>query len=119
MLKKIGKIALMVAVMVGFCWATDALADGEGSVFTTARTKLAVVFANVRTIVFVLGAFTLVGFAVAAIFGKLEWKKVAILAVGLAILAVASALIKYVVGTTGTTELETSAANTLSADSDL
>ena len=94
MLKKIGKIALMVAMMVGFCWAADASAE---NVFGIASDKLINVFKNVRTIVFVLGAFTLVGFAVAAIFGKLEWKKVAILAVGLAILAVASSIITYVV----------------------
>ena len=95
MLKKIGKIALMLAIMVGFCWAADALASGD--LVGIATGKLSYVFKSVRTIVFVLGAFTLVGFAVAAIFGKLEWKKVAILAVGLAILAVASTIISYVV----------------------
>ena len=97
MLRKIGKIALMVALMVGFCWASDALANNSGSVWGVASGKLINVFKNVRTIVFVLGAFTLVGFAIAAIFGKLEWKKVAILAVGLALLAVASSVITYVV----------------------
>jgi type IV secretory pathway VirB2 component (pilin) len=39
----------------------------------------------------------LVGFAIAAIFGKLEWKKVAILAVGLALLAVASQVVNYAI----------------------
>lgn len=98
MLKKIGKIALTLALMVGFCWAVDALAANDGTtVVNTATKKMGEVFKNVRTIVFVLGAFTLVGFAVAAIFGKLEWKKVAILAAGLAILGIATLIIKYVV----------------------
>ena len=93
MLKKIGKFALMLALVVGFCWAGEAAA---GNVFGTAAGKLVAVFKNVRTIVFILGAFALVGFAVAAIMGNLAWKKVAILAAGLAILAVASAVITYV-----------------------
>ena len=93
----------------------DAFAADD--LFKTARTKLATVFANVRTIVFILGAFALVGFAVAAIFGKLEWKKVAILAVGLALLAVASSVIGYVVNK-GTSELDQKAGNVLDAKED-
>ena len=118
MLRKIGKIALIVALMVGFCWASDALASSD--VFVVAATKLGNVFKNVRTIVFVLGAFTLVGFAIAAIFGKLEWKKVAILAVGLALLAVATKVIDYVVSSskagTAYTTFTTNAPDALNND---
>ena len=99
MLKRIGKIALMMAIVAGFCWAVEALAQGGGTtVVNSATTRLGEVFNAVRKIVFVLGAFTLVGFAVAAIFGKLEWKKVAILAAGLAILGIATMIIGAVIG---------------------
>ena len=93
MLKKLGKFALMLALIAGFCWVGEAAA---ANAFGTAAGKLVSVFKNVRTIVFILGAFALVGFAVAAILGNLAWKKVAILAAGLAVLAIASSVITYV-----------------------
>ena len=75
--------------------AGSAMADGD--LFSDAVKRLGYVFKNVRTIVYVLGGFALIGFAVAAIFGKLEWKKVAILAVGLALLVAAGEVVKYAV----------------------
>ena len=68
------------------------------SVMETAVNKLGIVFTNVRTIVFLLGGFGLVGVAFAAIFGKVNWKWFAGLAVGLAVLAAASAVVKYSAG---------------------
>lgn len=88
------KIMGQLAIVATLCVAGSAFAEDIAS---TAATKLGDVFKNVRQIVFILGGFALVGFAVAAIFGKLEWKKVAILAVGLAILAVASQVVSYAV----------------------
>lgn len=90
------KIMGQLAIMATLCVAGSAFAQ-DSDIAQTAATKLGNVFANVRQIVFILGGFALVGFAVAAIFGKLEWKKVAILAVGLAILAVASQVVSYAV----------------------
>lgn len=89
------KIMGQLAIVATLCVAGSAFAQ---DIATTATDKLGSVFRNVRQIVFILGGFALVGFAVAAIFGKLEWKKVAILAVGLAILAVASQVVQYAVG---------------------
>lgn len=88
------KIMGQLAIVATLCVAGAAFAQDIAS---TASQKLGDVFQNVRQIVFILGGFALVGFAVAAIFGKLEWKKVAILAVGLAILAVASQVVNYAV----------------------
>ena len=86
------KIAGSVALMGALCFvASTGWAEG---IFDDASTKMSDVFNNVRRIVFIMGAFALVGFAIAAIFGKLEWKKVAILAVGLALLAVASQVVE-------------------------
>ncbi|MBQ3695429.1 MAG: hypothetical protein II938_00445 [Alphaproteobacteria bacterium] len=92
------KVMGQLAIMAGLCFAGAAFAAGNATdLFGTAATKLGTVFQNVRVIVFILGGFALVGFAVAAIFGKFEWKKVAILAVGLALLAVASQVVQYAI----------------------
>ena len=89
-LKVMSQLAIMAAVCVaGSAFATD--------IFQTASTKMGDLFVNVRMIVFIMGGFALVGFAIAAIFGKLEWKKVAVLAVGLALLAVAGQVVSYAV----------------------
>ena len=93
-MNKVLKVVGMMAVLAAVFFVGDAFAQ---EIFKNASTAMGKVFDNVRTIVFIMGAFALVGFAVAAIFGKLEWKKVAILAVGLALLAVASQVVKYAV----------------------
>ena len=88
------KVIGQLAIMAGLCVATAAFAD---DIFEEASTKMKDLFSNIRRIVFIMGAFALVGFAIAAIFGKLEWKKVAVLAVGLALLAVASQVVDYAI----------------------
>ena len=92
-MSKMLKVVALMAVVAVLCWAGNA----DAQIFTKASDAMGKTFNNVRTIVFIMGAFALVGFAIAAIFGKLEWKKVAILAVGLALLAVASQVVKYAV----------------------
>ena len=95
-LKVLGLMAIMAALCVaGSAFATD--------IFKTASDKMGDLFVNVRMIVFIMGGFALVGFAIAAIFGKLEWKKVAILAVGLALLAVAGQVVSYAVDSSAKT----------------
>jgi len=66
--------------------------------------KASHVFQSVRTIVFVIGGFGLVGLAVQAIFGKVKWAWFGALAVGLGVLAAAGALISYATGSTATTD---------------
>ena len=89
-LKVMGQLAIVAALcFAGSAFATD--------IFRTASDKMGQLFVNVRMIVFIMGGFALVGFAIAAIFGKLEWKKVAILAVGLALLAVAQQVVQYAI----------------------
>ncbi len=63
-----------------------------------ATDKATNVFKSVKTIIFVVGGFGLVGLAFAAIFGKLNWKWFASLAVGLAILAAAASIVNYATG---------------------
>ena len=84
--------------------ATDAFAGnanpaplgGGENVFTTVLDRMLVTFQNVRAVIFVVGGFGLVGLAFAAIFGKVKWSWLAALAVGLAIVAVAGAVVDYV-----------------------
>lgn len=79
--------------------ATDAFAQrmGDGTdVFDVTLKRMIVTFQNVRAVIFVVGGFGLVGLAFAAIFGKVKWSWLAALAVGLAIVAVAGAIVDYV-----------------------
>jgi len=88
-------LVLMVA-MTG-----DASAQGGltgGTVVGAAINKAGNVFKSVRTIVFVIGGFGLVGLAVQAIFGKVKWPWFGALAVGLGVLAAAGAVIEYATG---------------------
>ncbi len=95
--------ALAAFALVAFVAMTgdacaQGIAGGGGSVMSIASTKLTNVFTHVRTIVFILGGFGLVAVAFAAIFGKVNWKWFAGLAVGLAVLAAANAVVKYTAG---------------------
>ncbi len=91
-------LVLMVAM------TSDASAAVQSStVVQTAIKKGANVFKSVRTIVFVIGGFGLVGLAVQAIFGKVKWPWFGALAVGLGVLAAAGAVIEYATGDTVTT----------------
>ena len=72
------------------------VAGGTNDVFGTVLTRMVTTFQNVRSVIFVVGGFGLVGLAFAAIFGKVKWTWLAALAVGLAIVAVAGAVVDYV-----------------------
>lgn len=87
-----------VAVIVMMVSAGDAFAQTTVDLMGTAKNKAANVFTSVKQIVFVVGGFGLVALAFMAIFGKLDWKKFAMLAVGLAILAAAGAVVDYATG---------------------
>jgi len=82
----------------------DAMAaQSSQTVVGAAIKKSANVFQSVRTIVFVIGGFGLVGLAVQAIFGKVKWPWFGALAVGLGVLAAAGAIISYATGDNVTT----------------
>ena len=73
-------------------------ASAQNSVMELATDKARNVFTSIRTIIFVVGGFGLVGIAFAAIFGKINWKWFAALAVGLAILEAANSIVDYATG---------------------
>lgn len=84
-----------VALIVLMGTADNALAN---DLMKTANNKAVAVFKSVKQIIFVVGGFGLVALAFMAIFGKLDWKKFSMLAVGLAILAAAGAIVDYATG---------------------
>ena len=95
--RNIWTLAAMVLFVTLFT-AGDAFAGDPQSLMSKASMKVSNVFEAVRTIIFILGGFGLVGVAFAAIFGKVNWKWFAALAVGLAILAAANAVVQYAAG---------------------
>lgn len=71
-------------------------AYAEGELFVDISDKMISVFKSVRSIIFIVGGFGLVGLGFAAIFGKIKWTWLAALAAGLAIVALAGAVVDYV-----------------------
>lgn len=100
----------LVALFCVFGFAGDAAAMGGGSsIMGTASDKARNVFKSVKTIIFIVGGFGLVGVAWGAIWGKINWKWFGALAVGLAILAAAGSIVEYA---TGSSEAGMSSADT-------
>lgn len=89
-----------LTLIVLFGTANDVFALGAGDLMSVAQDKAANVFTSVKKIIFVVGGFGLVALAFMAIFGKVDWKKFAALATGLAILAAAGAIVDYATGAT-------------------
>ena len=87
----------LVAIVTMVSFAGDASAQ-TGSIMETGQIKALNVFKAVKTIMFVVGGFGLVGLAFAAVAGKINWKWFASLAVGLAILAAAGSIVNYATG---------------------
>lgn len=103
--KNFWTLSCLALVMV-MAVSGNALADGN-TLMETAQTKAKSVFSSVKTIIFIVGGFGLVGLAFQAIFGKVKWPWFASLAVGLAILAAANAVVQYAAGSkagTGVTD---------------
>lgn len=70
--------------------------SSDAAVFDTITSRLKITFQSVRTVIFVVGGFGLIGLGFAAIFGKIKWPWLAALACGLAIVALAGSLVDYV-----------------------
>lgn len=84
----------LVAALVVLLAADPAAAD----VFSSVKTKGKELFDNVRQIIYIMGGFGLIGLAMGAIFGRINWKWFGGLAFGLIIIAVADAAVEYMTG---------------------
>jgi type IV secretory pathway VirB2 component (pilin) len=87
--------AMAMAVALVFV-AGNAYAGGGGNVFSTVLARMLDTFESSRSVIFVVGGFGLIGLGFAAIFGKVQWKWLAALACGLAIVAIAGQVVDYV-----------------------
>lgn len=95
--KNFWTLSCLALVMV-MAVSGNALAADGNTLMETAQTKAKSVFSSVKTIIFIVGGFGLVGLAFQAIFGKVKWPWFASLAVGLAILAAAGSIVEYATG---------------------
>ena len=85
---------LLICTLV-LCVSTGVMAEGE-DLFNTSIAKITDAFKGSRAIAFTIGGFALIGLACAAIFGKIQWKWVGALALGLCILAAAGLVVDYI-----------------------
>lgn len=99
--KAVKYLSFAAIAMLAFV-ATSAMATDSSSLFDQVLNRMVTTFQNVRSVIFIVGGFGLVGLAFAAIFGKVKWTWLAALAVGLAIVAVAGAVVDYVTQPDGT-----------------
>ena len=103
---------MVFAVVVGLLFvgfdavAATGTSGGSTGVFNHAAKLLGTTFKNVRMIVYVLGAFGLIGIAVAGILGKVPFKWLAMLAIGLAIVAAADGIVRYAIQNTASNQAE-------------
>ena len=97
-------LGLLIAVcFVSTSFAQEVTAGGGGGaggggsdVFGSVTEKAQEIFDNLKTLVFVLGGFGLIGFSVGAIFGKVQWKWFATLSFGLFVISVADQVVTYI-----------------------
>lgn len=90
------KCFIFVAIIMLAYTATSVCAQAGDSVFSTILERLLNTFKNVRNVIFIVGGFGLIGLGFGAIFGKVKWPWLAALAAGLAIVALAGAMVDYV-----------------------
>ena len=96
-MKNLKKIMVLCSLVLMFTVLFVNASFAEG-VMDVATNKAVGLFKHVKTIIFVVGGFGLVGIAFQAIFGKVKWTWFAGLAVGLGILAAAGAIVNYATG---------------------
>lgn len=97
------KLKVMRAVVFSLCLVlslvlvsgTAMAADG---LFSELTAKGAEIFTGMRDIVYVVAGFGIIGVAVGGFFGNLNWKWLSAIIIGLVVLAVTGAFVKYVTG---------------------
>ncbi|MBP3346094.1 MAG: hypothetical protein J6L86_03570 [Alphaproteobacteria bacterium] len=97
------KLKVKKAAVFSFCLVLSlvlvsgtALADD--GLFSELTAKGAEIFTGMRDIVYVVAGFGIIGVAVGGFFGNLNWKWLSAIIIGLVVLAVTGAFVKYVTG---------------------
>ena len=93
-LKNVLLLALVAIMVIGV--ATGAWAAAEKNPFIVAAQKITDIFYGVRTIVYTVSAFVLIGMAWGAFTGRIKWTSVGVMAIGLGILMLAGTILSYV-----------------------
>ncbi len=88
----------LALAMAGVFYTGEAWAD---DVMKTIRDRAADILVNLKPVIFVLGGFGLIGFAFAAIFGKISWKWFSHIAMGLFLVANMGLFIDYFITKSG------------------
>lgn len=96
-MKTFAKTLVLVALVGVMFYGFDAFAQSGTNAWQRAFKTLINVFNNVRTLVYVIGAFGLIGIAIGGIMGKIKWVWLGYLAAGLAIVAGADMIIRWAV----------------------
>lgn len=90
---------LLFALAAAFVfYSGDACAD---DILQTIRNRAANILRNLKPVIFVLGGFGIIGFAFAAIFGKISWKWFSHIAIGLFLVANMGLFVDYFISRTG------------------
>jgi len=89
-------VLALVAGLVFYGFDAAAAGTSDNTLFRNAANVMIRTFKNVRVIVYIIGAFGLIGIAIGGIVGKINFKWLGYLAAGLAIVAVADWVISYV-----------------------
>lgn len=88
-------ICRLVIIGIFLLSSFDAFAATSNGVFTQAYETIKTTFVQARNVVYVVSGFGLVGIATAAIFGKLSFRWLAMICIGLATLAAADKIVDY------------------------
>lgn len=103
MRRLIGLLAItclvIAASMLPFVEAAFA---ASSDIFTTLQTKGSDAFTNTRNIIFILGAFGIIGLGVLAFFGRFQWGWAFSLVGGLVVIAAAGGVMYYLTNTAST-----------------
>ena len=81
-------------------------ARGTFGIFDYLACKITTVVADLRVIVYILAGFGMIAFAYSAILGKIEFKRLANIAIGLFILSMTTGIIEEIVFNDGTSHLQ-------------
>ena len=110
-MKSLVKYAAFALVAGVLLFGLDALAAGGNGIFNHAGNLLSTTFKNVRMVVYILGAFGLIGIAGGGILGKVNFKWLAYLAIGLAIVAAADGIVRYAIQNNAASEADVGYSN--------
>ena len=88
------------------CTGINKSGDGGFNIFQYLACRITLIVADLRTIVYILAGFGMIAFAYSAIIGKINFKQLANIGIGLFILSMTTALIEEIVYNDGTSKLQ-------------